>query len=247
MCGIAGFVNHEGLTRPDDPRLPDMISTLQHRGPDGFGYFGAPGVGLAHARLSIIDLAGGAQPIHNEDRSVWITFNGEIFNYLELRADLEKQGHRFETRSDTEVLVHAYEEYGDEFVHQLNGQFAFAIWDGRRRRLVLARDRAGILPLFYTERDGRLLFASEIKAILAVTGAPARLSSVALDQVLTFWSPLTPQTLFPGVFELSPGQMLIVENGQTRRHQVPGTGVIRPTANTVKAMPARSPRNCAPC
>lgn len=219
MCGIAGFVNHEGLTRPDDPRLPDMISTLQHRGPDGFGYFGAPGVGLAHARLSIIDLAGGAQPIHNEDRSVWITFNGEIFNYLELRADLEKQGHRFETHSDTEVLVHAYEEYGDEFVHQLNGQFAFAIWDGRRRRLVMARDRAGILPLFYTERDGRLLFASEIKAILAVTGAPARLSSVALDQVLTFWSPLTPHTLFPGVFELSPGQMLIVEDGQTRRHQ----------------------------
>jgi asparagine synthase (glutamine-hydrolysing) len=196
-----------------------MISAVRHRGPDGFGFFEDPGIGLAHARLSIIDLAGGAQPIANEDRRVWVTFNGEIFNYIELRADLEQRGHVFRTRTDTEVLVHAYEEYGDEFVLQLNGQFAFAIWDGRRRRLMLARDRAGILPIFYTERDGRLLFGSEIKSILAATGAPERLSSAALDHVLTFWSPLSPQTLFPGVSELGPGQMLIVDHAGVRRHQ----------------------------
>ena len=219
MCGIAGFVNLDGQTAPDDPALPRMISAVRHRGPDGFGFHEAAGVGLAHARLSIIDLAGGAQPIANEDRSIWVTFNGEIFNYIELRADLEGRGHRFRTRTDTEVLVHAYEEFGDDFVHQLNGQFAFAIWDGPRRRLVLARDRAGILPLFYTERGGRLLFGSEIKTILAATGAPERLSSVALDQVLTFWSPLSPNTLFPGVYEVSPGQMIVVEHGAVRRRQ----------------------------
>jgi asparagine synthase (glutamine-hydrolysing) len=219
VCGIAGFVNLDGRTRPNDPPLARMISAVRHRGPDGFGFFDQPGVGLAHARLSIIDLAGGAQPIPNEDRSIWVTFNGEIFNYIELRADLEARGHVFHTRTDTEVLVHAYEEYGDDFVHQLNGQFAFGIWDARRKRLLLARDRAGILPLFYTERDGRLIFGSEIKTILAATGAPERLSRAALDQVLTFWSPLSPNTMFPGIFELSPGQLLVVEHGSIHRRQ----------------------------
>jgi asparagine synthase (glutamine-hydrolysing) len=219
MCGIAGFANGEGRRRGDDPALDRMISALAHRGPDGFGFFAEPGVGLAHARLSIIDLAGGAQPIGNEDGRVQVTFNGEIFNYIELRAQLEQHGHTFTTRTDTEVLVHAYEQYGDGFVHHLNGQFAFALWDGRRRRLLLARDRAGILPLFYCERGGRLLFASEIKALLAVTEPPARLSAAGLDQVLTFWAPRTPETLFPGIFEVSPGQLLALEDGAVTRHQ----------------------------
>jgi asparagine synthase (glutamine-hydrolysing) len=219
VCGIAGFASLDARSHPDDPDLVRMVAQLRHRGPDAFGYHTEPGVGFAHARLSIIDLAGGAQPIRNEDGRVWVTFNGEIFNYVELRRDLEGAGHVFYTKTDTEVLVHAYEEYGSEFVHHLNGQFALGIWDGRERKLILARDRAGILPLFYTERNGRLLFASEIKALLAETGAPERLSARALDQVLTFWSPLSPHTMFPGIFEVSPGQIVIVQNGVVRTHQ----------------------------
>jgi asparagine synthase (glutamine-hydrolysing) len=219
VCGIAGYVNEDGVPRPDDPTLVRMISTLRHRGPDGFGFYERLGVGLAHARLSIIDLVGGGQPLENETRSIWVTFNGEIFNYVELRAALQRRGHVFRTESDTEVLVHAYEEFGDRFVHELNGQFAFALWDEPKRRLILARDRAGILPLFFTEQHGRLLFASEIKALLAVTGRPDRLSPSGLDQALTFWSPLSPQTMFPGIFEVAPGQMLIAENGRIRRQQ----------------------------
>jgi asparagine synthase (glutamine-hydrolysing) len=217
VCGIAGFVNLDRRAHPDDPSLRSMISQLRHRGPDGFGFFEQPGMGLAHARLSIIDLAGGHQPMHNEDRTVWVTFNGEIFNYLELRDELESAGHSFHTRSDTEVLVHAYEEYGDDFVHRLNGQFAFGIWDTTRGRLLLARDRVGILPLFYADRGGRLVFGSEIKALLPAIGCPERLSPAALDQVLTFWSALTPNTLFPGILEVSPGQLVVVEAGQITR------------------------------
>lgn len=219
MCGIAGFANFDRQARPDDPDTGHMISMLRHRGPDGFGFFNQPGVGLAHARLSIIDLAGGAQPMANEDRTVWVTFNGEIFNYVELRQDLQNAGHVFATRSDTEVLVHAYEEYGLDFVDRLNGQFAFAMWDTRTGRLILVRDRAGILPLFYAERHGRVVFASEIKAIFPATGRPERLSSAALDQVLTFWSPLTPATMFPGILEVSPGQMIVLADGGLVRRQ----------------------------
>jgi asparagine synthase (glutamine-hydrolysing) len=219
MCGIAGFVNFDCHRRADDPSLARMVSSLSHRGPDGFGYYDEPGVGFAHARLSIIDLAGGRQPLANEDRTVWVTFNGEIFNYVELRDELEQAGHVFNTRSDTEVLVHAYEEFGLDFVGRLNGQFAFAIWDSKRQRLVLVRDRAGILPLFYAERDKRLVFASEIKALLPAIGRPDRLSPAALDQVLTFWSPLSPRTMFPGVFEVSPGQMLVLEKGERHLRQ----------------------------
>src|SRR5262245_12775718 len=191
-----------------------MIAQLRHRGPDGTVFFADGPVGLGHARLSIIDLSTGDQPIHNEDRSAWVVLNGEIFNYVELRADLERAGHRFYTRTDTEVLVHAYEEYGDDFVDRLNGQFAFALWDRGRRRLMLVRDRVGILPLFYTVHGSRLIFASEIKAILPVVGRPARLSLTALDQTLTFWSPATPNTMFPGIFEVSPGHMLVLEDGK---------------------------------
>jgi len=191
-----------------------MIGQLRHRGPDGDGFFCDDQAGLAHARLSIIDLAGGRQPIHNEDRTVWVSFNGEIFNYLELRAVLERQGHHFYTHSDTEVIVHLYEQHGDAFVQHLNGQFAIALWDQPRRRLVLARDRTGIRPLFYTRNRDRLLFASEIKALFAHAEVPRRLNLEALAQVFTYWSPLAPATVFDGVSALPPGHLLVAEGGR---------------------------------
>jgi asparagine synthase (glutamine-hydrolysing) len=192
-----------------------MIERLHHRGPDGYGYYEDAQAGLAHARLSIIDLEGGSQPIHNEDRSVWVVFNGEIFNYIELRAELEGSGHSFYTRSDTEVLVHLYEQHGLEFLHHLNGQFAIALWDSRRRRLVLARDRTGIRPLFYTRHNDRLAFASEIKSLFALPGVPRRLRPAGISQVFTFWSAQAPDTIFDGVLSLPAGHLLVLENGST--------------------------------
>ena len=196
-----------------------MIGTLRHRGPDGFGYFLEGPVGLAHARLSIIDLSTGDQPIANEDNSVWTVFNGEIFNYIELREELEKAGHKFRTRSDTETIVHAYEEWGDEFVQRLNGQFAIAIWDARRRRLLLIRDRAGIRPLFVHQDGRRLLFGSEIKSVLAGSSQPRRLDIKALSQVFTFWSTVGERTAFEGVRSVPPGCMLSIENGREKLTQ----------------------------
>lgn len=187
---------------------------LDHRGPDDHAALAGELFGLAHTRLSIIDLAGGRQPIHNEDRSVWVVFNGEIFNYIELRELLLSKGHHFYTHSDTEVIVHLYEEYGDEFVQHLNGQFAIALWDMKNRRMLLVRDRPGILPLFYCAHDGRLFFASEIKAILAGTGCAPRIDPIALDQIMTFWSVLPPRTVFQDIETLAPGEMLVVENGK---------------------------------
>lgn len=192
-----------------------MIERLQHRGPDGYGYYENGPVGLAHARLGIIDLTTGDQPIHNEHRSVWVVFNGEIFNYIELRAELERSGHSFYTRSDTEVIVHLYEQHGLDFVQHLNGQFAIALWDSRRERLVLARDRTGIRPVFYALHDGRLIFASEIKALFAHRGMPRRLRRSALGEVFTFWSAQAPTTVFDGVLALPPGHLLVMANGRT--------------------------------
>src|SRR3954462_2050540 len=164
-----------------------MVGAVRHRGPDGIGtHFGA-GVALGHARLSIVDLEGGAQPLANEDGTVWITFNGEIFNHVELRRELLARGHRFRTHSDTETIVHAYEDRGARCVDALNGDFAFALFDSARRRLVLARDRMGVRPLYYTVKDGVLVFASEVKALFRFPGVEARLDPVALDQCFTFW------------------------------------------------------------
>ena len=214
MCGIAGIVDVGARIAASEAELRHMIVQLKHRGPDGYGFYRDAGVGLAHARLSIIDLSGGSQPIHNEDRTVWVVFNGEIFNYIELRAELEKAGHRFYTQSDTEVIVHLYEEYGDDFARHLNGQFAIALWDKPKQRLILLRDRPGILPLYYSIRDGRLFFASEIKSILAGIGTAPTLDPDALDQLMTFWAPVSPQTLFQGIQEIRPGQMLVVAEGK---------------------------------
>jgi asparagine synthase (glutamine-hydrolysing) len=210
VCGIAGILGMSGAP-PGEAELAAMIATLRHRGPDGTGFYRDAEVGLAHARLSIIDLEGGGQPLANEDRSVWVSLNGEIFNYVELRHRLKQAGHRFATRSDTEVLVHAYEQYGESFLHQLNGQFAFALWDRRRRRLLLARDRVGIRPLFYTQAAGRLLFASEIKALLACREVPRRLDVGALGQIFTYWSTLAPGTAFAGIASLPPGHYMLAD------------------------------------
>jgi asparagine synthase (glutamine-hydrolysing) len=189
--------------------LRRMIGVLRHRGPDGEGIFADKEAGLAHARLSIIDIAGGAQPMANADGSVWISFNGEIFNYIELRQELIDQGHAFRTQSDTEVILRLYEKSGPDCVKALNGDFAFALWDARKKLFMLARDRMGVRPLYYTRRGGSLYFASEVKALLRVPGVAAELDVHALDQIFTFWFPLSPRTPFKDVAELPPGHILI--------------------------------------
>ena len=220
MCGIAGLWSADPAKAPRQLELDAMVAALHHRGPDGQGTRIDGPVGLGHARLSIIDLEGGAQPLSNEDGSVWVVFNGEIFNYVELRAELVRQGHRFHTHSDTEVLVHLYEQHGDDFVDHLNGQFAIALWDGPRRRLVLARDRVGIRPLFYTWADGRLAFASEVKSLFTLPALPRRFDADALASLFSFWSVLPPASVFEGVRALAPGHILTVDaNGtQERRY-----------------------------
>ncbi len=212
MCGIAGILNLTG--EPVDPCLPQrMIERLRHRGPDGVGYYADAGVGLGHARLSILDLAGGHQPMANEDQSLWITFNGEIFNYVELREELVRRGHQFATRSDTEVILHAYEEYGEACVRHFNGQWAFAIWDTRARTLFLSRDRLGVRPLFYRASREQFAFASEIKSILALPGVPREIDPIALDQIYAFWVSLPPRTIFKEICELPPGHSMTVAGG----------------------------------
>lgn len=214
MCGIAGFAALASGAVPERRLLERMIGELRHRGPDGFGFHQSPGIGLAHARLSIIDLSTGDQPIRNEDGSVWVVFNGEIFNYLELRQRLVAAGHRFYTQSDTEVIVHAYEEFGLEFVEELNGQFAIALWDTRLHRLVLARDRVGIRPLLYARCREGLLFASEAKSLFASGLVRAELDPVGIAEVATFWSCIAPRTAFAGVEALPPGHLATWQDGR---------------------------------
>lgn len=217
MCGIAGMFNRTGTKAVTEADLRQMLALLRHRGPDEFGVLLDREVGLGNARLSIIDLGGGSQPIANEDESLWIVFNGEIFNYIELRADLEARGHRFRTSSDTEVILHLFEEYGTGCLNKMNGQYAIAIWDTRRRRLFLARDRVGVRPLFYTQTsDGALLFASEIKSILGDPRVTAEIDPATVQQIFTFWSPLTPRTVFRGIVELPPGHFLMADRGSVK-------------------------------
>lgn len=215
MCGIAGIVKQNGAL-VERALLQRMISMVNHRGPDASGFQMSGSVGLAHARLSIIDLDGGHQPMSNEDKTIWITFNGEIFNYVELREELIEKGHRFQSQSDTEVIVHLYEEKGEECVHDLNGQWAFAIWDSKRKKLFLSRDRLGVRPLFYAKTLEEFVFASEIKSLLVVPSLPRAIDLQAMDEVFTFWVTLPPRTIFEGVSELPPGHSAILENGDLR-------------------------------
>jgi len=218
MCGIAGVLSFK-QARVEEDSLRRMIATLTHRGPDGSGVYVDSNVGLAHARLSIIDIAGGHQPMSIDNGSLWIIFNGEIFNYIELREDLEKKGHHFVTRSDTEVILHLYREKGQDCVHSLNGQWAFAIWDAREKKLFLSRDRYGVRPLFYTVTGEQFIFASEIKAIFAHPDARRAIDLRGLDQIFTFWVTLPPRTFFKDISQLPPGHSLILKDGKIKTHQ----------------------------
>src|SRR5689334_22128352 len=207
MCGIAGIVSGAG-GGVDVATVSRMCQSIAHRGPDDEGIFVRDGVGLGMRRLSVIDLAGGHQPVFNEDGTVWVVYNGEIYNFAELRRELEGRGHRFSTHTDTEVIVHLYEDFGANCVHNLLGMLAFALYDERRRRLLLGRDRLGIKPLHYAWVNGRLLFGSEIKAILAVAPELAELNSEALSQYFYFGYIPDPLTAFAQINKLPPGHLL---------------------------------------
>ena len=210
MCGVAGLYTFPSGAPAQLGELSAMVAALHHRGPDGRNTLIDGPVGLAHARLAIIDVAGGAQPLANEDGSVWVVLNGEIFNFIELRAELEQRGHHFKTRTDTEVIVHLYEDFGDRFVEHLNGQFALALWDKKKQRLVLARDRSGIRPLFYTQRHGRLAFASEVKALFMLPEVPRRIDLNGLASIFSLWSVLPPHTVFEGIQSVPPAHIMVV-------------------------------------
>ncbi|MBT4510655.1 MAG: asparagine synthase (glutamine-hydrolyzing) [Chloroflexi bacterium] len=221
MCGIAGIYNRV-TNRPIDPSiLKRMSGSLRHRGPDEEGFHTSGSIGLAHSRLSIIDLSGGIQPIYNEDKTVCVIFNGEIFNYVELREVLQSKGHRFYTHTDTEVIVHLYEEHGKDFLQHLNGQFAISLWDEKRNELMLARDRVGIRPLFYSVLDdGTFLFGSEMKALFCHPDLQAEIDPSGLDQIFTLWVNIPPRTVFKDVKELAPGHFITVspEKIETRQY-----------------------------
>jgi asparagine synthase (glutamine-hydrolysing) len=219
MCGIAGFLSDSQKFRDPASVVRAMGDALSHRGPDASAIWTSNGIALAHARLSIIDVATGQQPMQSLDGDIHITFNGEIFNYIELRRDLIERGHRFRTESDTEVILELYRARGLDFVEDLNGDFALGLWDGARRRLVLARDRMGVRPLHYLQASSGLFFASEVKSLLAVPGIEAKLDPIALDQIFTTWAPIAPRTPFLGIEELPPGHMLVAEPSGTRVRQ----------------------------
>ena len=219
MCGIAGYFHLKEKSKPDRDLILRMVSMLRHRGPDEFGAYLDDKCVLGQSRLSIIDLSTGSQPLANEDGSIWITFNGEIFNYVELRPILEKAGHRFRTRSDTEVIVHAYEEWGVDCVNRFNGQFAFAIYNSHKQSLFVARDRLGIRPVFYTVHEGRFYFASEIKAIFCDNSIPRRIDFRGLDEIFTWWASSPPRTAFESINELEPGTYLEIKNGQLTKRR----------------------------
>lgn len=223
MCGIAGIISQDS-TALRTLALDRMVETLCHRGPDERGLHIEGSAALGHTRLSIIDLAGGQQPMQIHNGRLWITFNGEIFNYIELRQELEQKGHHFATKSDTEVILHLYQEYGPDFVQRMNGQWAFAIWDDVRRQLFLSRDRMGIRPLYYTTAGGAFIFASEIKAILAHPRVGRNIDLQALDQIFTFWCPLPSRTVFKNIHQLPPGHSAILKDGnlKTWRYWQPG-------------------------
>jgi asparagine synthase (glutamine-hydrolysing) len=215
MCGICGIVT-DGPP-PDLDLLEQMIGRLRHRGPDGTGWVRDRRAALGHARLAVVDVPGGAQPLCNEDGTVWVTFNGEIFNYVELRHELRALGHTFRSAGDTEVVVHAWEEWGEACFSRFNGQWALGLWDCREERLVLSRDRQGVQPLFFTRDQNRLVFASEVKAILADSSVGRAFDPAGLREVLTYWSTVAPRTVFRGIEQLEPGFVAVLDRDGFRK------------------------------
>ncbi len=214
MCGIAGFVPRNIVPNPERT-LNAMLTRIQHRGPDECGTYLSEKLCMGNVRLSIVDLASGQQPLSTQDERYWIVYNGEVFNYLELKRDLEIKGHIFNTNCDTEVVVHMYQEYGTECLQHLNGQFAFSIWDKVKHELFLARDRMGIRPLFYSYQKENFVFGSEMKSILEFPEIKRAINHRGLQQVFTFWTTLTPQTIFEDVYELSPGHYALLKKDKS--------------------------------
>jgi len=220
MCGIAGFFSLDGSELQAPERvLQRMTDMLTHRGPDDQGHHREPRVQMGMRRLSIIDLHSGAQPMTNEARDIWVVFNGEIFNFRQLREELLRDGHKLDTHCDTEVIAHLYEKHGLDFVQRLKGQFAIALWDSVRGKLVLTRDRTGEKPLFYTVAGNTLVFASEIKSLLCHPQVERRVDYRGLDQLFTFFMPVNPRTLFEGIHNLPPGRLIEVHDGELRIHK----------------------------
>jgi len=219
MCGICGFMNWRSGERSEAAIVEDMLRAIRHRGPDGSRSLVLDGIALGFNRLSFIDLDGGMQPIQNEDKTISMICNGEVFNFQELRDELAAKGHVFSTRTDVEVIVHLYEEHGPDFVSRLNGQFAIALYDEKCRQLLLVRDPIGICPLFYTVVGGRVVFASEIKAILEYPGVERRLNLKAVDQLMNFPGIVSPVTFFDGIYSLECGHMLLITPGQEIRNR----------------------------
>ena len=218
MCGICGIFDSEARGGYHEPLVRQMASTIAHRGPEDEGFYVSPYCVLGHRRLKIIDLSPlGRQPMTNEDRTVWVSFNGEIYNYLDLRADLVRRGHQFRSRTDTEVLVHLYEEKGESFLTELNGMFAFSLWDERRGRLLLARDRFGKKPLYYHNDGRRLLFGSELKAILADPSVPRIIDPEALSAYVSLGYVPCPASIFKGIYKLPPASWMTVELDRSGR------------------------------
>lgn len=221
MCGIAGVLDFD--SPPEIDMVRRMLSRLPHRGPDGSGVYRDESVVLGQTRLAIIDVAGGTQPMSNEDGSVWVTYNGEIFNHVELRRELVALGHRFRSHSDTEVIVHAWEQWQEDCFSRFNGQWALAIWERDRGRLILSRDRMGVRPLYFTRHRGKIVFASEIKAIFADPRITRSFDRVGLAQTMTFWSAIAPRTVFEGIEQLPPGHLAIIsrQSQQIRSYWAP--------------------------
>lgn len=224
MCGIAGFHKFKETTDKKSHILRSMLTRIKHRGPDESGIYLSEEIGMGSVRLSIIDLSTGTMPLSNADGSLWIVFNGEVFNYIELKEELLAKNHSFKTNSDTEVIVHLYEEYGPEFINKLNGQYAIAIWDKNKQELFLARDRVGIRPLFYTTVGDSFIFASEIKSFLEFPEFNPSMSAKSLSEFYTFWTSLSSNTAFDGVYELPAGSYMVVnckEKTQTKYWELP--------------------------
>ena len=245
MCGICGKLYYDAEKHVAPDMIQQMMDIIVHRGPDGEGKYLSGPVGLGHRRLAIIDLNRGAQPMCNEDKTVWIVFNGEIYNFRSLREELVQKGHRFSSTSDTEAVLHAYEEYGVDCLSRLQGMFAFALWDEKDKTLLLARDRVGIKPLYYYDSGKSIVFGSEIKSLLVDPEVSREIDLESIDRFLSYLYLPGNKTLFQGIHKLEPGHYLLVKNGRTVCRQVPGI------SNSIPSIVGRISRklalNCGNC